>query len=108
MREDGVRHRHVIVSRTEAPRWIVLFIANLAKGALLTTVIGYWARAGGAEEGARIGALLGFLAILGFDLTLAATSNVFASLRAATVDMFGFTLTFAIGGGVVGAVLGRQ
>ena len=95
------------VSR-KAPRWIVLGVANLATGALLTTVLGYWAKASNIAEGARVGALLGFLVILSLDLTIAATSNVFDSLRVAVVDMLAYTLIMAIGGAAVGAALSRR
>lgn len=92
----------------EAPRWIVLGVANLATGTLLTTVLGYWAKVKDIPEGVRVGALLGFLVILSTDLTIAATSNLFPSLRVAIVDMLASTVIMAIGGGAVGAVLTRR
>jgi hypothetical protein len=90
------------------PRYIVLFIGQLATAALLATVIGYWARVAGAAEGAKAGALLGFLVALSVDLTVNATSLVYHSLRAVAVDVFAFTIVMAIGGAVVGAALGRR
>jgi len=92
----------------DAPRWIVLGVANLATGTLLTTVLGYWARVKDVPDGVRVGALLGFLVILSIDLTIAATSNLFPSLRVAIVDMLAYTVILAIGGGAVGAVLTRR
>jgi len=92
----------------DPPDWAHLIIGNLAGGALLTVVIGYWAKAGGVAAGFKIGAQLGLLMMLSFDFMLFATSNAMTSFHAMLVDVAAGTILNGAAGAAVGAVLGRR
>jgi uncharacterized membrane protein YbaN (DUF454 family) len=92
----------------EEPVWLHLIIGNLASGALLTVVIGYWAKTGGVASGFKIGAQLGLLMMLSFDFMMFATSNVMTSFHAMLVDVAAGTILNGAVGAAVGAVLGPR
>ena len=92
----------------DPPEWIHLILGQIAWGALLALVIGRWAKAGGAAAGFRIGLQFGLLMILGFDLTMLATSNVMNNFTVMAVDVVAGTVLTAVAGAAVGATLGRS
>jgi len=92
----------------EEPVWLHLIIGNIASGALLTVVIGYWAKTGGVAAGFKIGAQLGLLMMLSIDFTHFATSNMMTSFHAMLVDVAAGTILNGAVGAAVGAVLGRR
>jgi len=92
----------------DSPDLIHLALGQIAWAALLALVIGKWARTGGVAAGAGIGAQVGVLMILGFDLTMFATSNVMTDFSVVIVDVIAGTALMALTGAAVGWVLGRR
>jgi hypothetical protein len=92
----------------DPPDWLHLIIGNLATGALLTVVIGYWAKTGGVPAGFKIGAQLGLLTMLSVGFTQFATSNLMTSFHAMLVSVAADTILYGAVGAAVGAVLGRR
>ena len=92
----------------DPPDWVHLVLGQIASGALMTVAIGVWAKTGGAAAGLRIGVQLGLLMILGFDLTMFATSHVMNNFTVVAVDVLAGTAMSAIAGAAVGAALGRR
>jgi hypothetical protein len=80
---------------TDPPDWVHLVLGQLASGAMLAYVIGQLAKTGGAAAGFKIGAQLGVLMILGFDLTMFATSHATNNFTAVAVDVLGGTVLTA-------------
>ncbi|MGB3077866.1 MAG: hypothetical protein WBB31_02215 [Saprospiraceae bacterium] len=85
--------------------WLFLGLGQLASGFLLAYVL---TKSGtsGFGGGATVGAVLGFLMVASFDLSLWGTSNYFTSLNAVLIDMAAGTVMVAITGGVIGLYLG--
>jgi hypothetical protein len=98
------------VMRTE-PDFIPLILAQLAFGGLLAFVFAYWGSIRTFVGGLRGGAILYFLIVLGFDLQMMA---FFQNMHTASpwlhlvVDVIAATVLGALGGGVVGQVLGMM
>jgi hypothetical protein len=92
----------------DPPEWAYLVLGQFAGSALLAMVIGRWAATGGAQVGFKIGAQVGLLMALAFDLTMLATSNMMAGFRVVAVDVVASTVITAITGAAVGAALGRR
>jgi len=92
----------------DPPDWTHLILAQFVAGALLTLVIGKWAKVSGIAAGAAIGAQLGALVCLNFDLMMFATSNVMTDFSAVIVDVIAGTALMALTGAAVGWVLGRR
>ncbi len=82
-------------------------VGELAGGTLLTLVIAGWARAGSVAEGAKVGAVMALLMTISFDFVLFGTTNV-ANLTAVCADVVVNTVRYAIVGGFVGWMTGRE
>jgi len=91
----------------EAPDYVHLFLGQLVFGVFLAVVMDKWARVGGLVNGVKIGAIVGLLVGLGYDLTLFAVSNM-ANITATLVDPLVFAVQLACGGAAVGAILGER
>ena len=92
----------------DPPDFIHLALGQVASGALLALAIGQWAKTGGVSAGLTIGAQLGLLMFLSFDLMMFATSHAMTDFSAVIVDVAAGTVLMAITGAAVGAVLGRR
>jgi len=90
----------------ESLNFVALGIGQLAWGAALTVILG-WSRASSAGEGAKVGAAVGLLVFLGFDLTLYATTNT-QNLAASLVDAILATVLFAISSAAIISVWGKK
>ncbi len=91
----------------EAPDMLFLFLGQLVFGVLLTVVISKWTGVGGVGPGVQVGATLGFLMGLGFDLTMYGVTNM-SNLTATLADPLVLAVQMACGGAVVGTVLGQK
>jgi hypothetical protein len=78
----------------------ILFVGTLVGAALMTLIIGKWAKATSAGEGMKVGAIVGLLFSLNYGLIMYATSNL-STLTATLVD----PILSAVHGGIVGAVI---
>jgi hypothetical protein len=58
--------------------------------------------------GATTGAIAGFLGILGFDLTMYATTGLYLGRMVIAVDVLAFTVLTTAGGAVSGWIMGRM
>ena len=90
--------------KTEIMFW-PLILGNLALAALLSYVFLKWAKIKSFGDGMKAGAVIGFLMALSFDMILYDTTNMM-DLTASIVDVIVFAVGTAIGGGVIGLVLG--
>jgi hypothetical protein len=82
-----------------------LILGNLSLAALLSYVFLKWANISSFGDGFKAGALIGFFMVLSFDMILYDTTN-FMDLTGTFADIIVFTVMAAIGGGVIGLVLG--
>ena len=83
----------------ESIDFVVLAIGQLMWGAGLTTVL-MWKGASTPMDGLKIGATVGLLFFLGFDLTMYATTHL-SNLIAALADALAATALFAVTGAVI-------
>lgn len=90
--------------KTEIMFW-PLILGNLALAALLSYVFLKWAKIKSFGDGMKAGAVIGFLMALSYDMILYDTTNMM-DLIASIVDVIVFAVGTAIGGGVIGLVLG--
>lgn len=92
----------------ETPLWIPLVLANLVNAFLLTYIFDKWAGIRTYVGGAQGGAIVMFLIALAFQLFFAAFMNLSKNYIPAVADIVGSTVLGAIGGGVIGQVLGMM
>lgn len=92
----------------EMPVWAPLVIANIVQGLLLAYIFDQWAGIKTFVGGARGGAIVWFLISLSFQLMFLAFMNLHKNYIPAVADVIASTVMGAIGGGVVGAVLGMM
>ena len=77
--------------------------------ALLVAVFIERSNARNFAAGAATGATAGFLGILGFDLTMFATSTIYTGgATVIIVDVLAFTVLTTFGGGISGWIMGRM
>lgn len=95
-----------IAAMRDPPLIWAIALGELLAAALLTIVIGRWAGARTAGEGAKIGATFALLLALSVGLTLYGVMTT-STLASTFVDVIVSTIRFAIAGGVIGAVLAR-
>jgi hypothetical protein len=87
--------------------WWALIASNFTWGLLLTVIID-WSGRFTPANGARVGAVLGLLSGLGFDLAMYAMSTMFHNFTVIIVDCIGFSVMFALAGLVTGWVMGKM
>ena len=90
----------------DQPNMALLFLGELAWGALFTYIYLQWANIRTFATGAKAGAILGFLLGLGFNLISVGTANVM-NLTGALVDSVVQLVMGAVAGGLIGLVLGK-
>ncbi|HEV8593773.1 MAG TPA: hypothetical protein VGQ55_16830 [Pyrinomonadaceae bacterium] len=92
----------------ETPVWIPLVLANFVSALLLAYIFDKWAGIRTFVGGLSGGAIVYFLMALSFQLMFIAFMNLSKNYIPAIADIVGSTLMGAIGGGVIGAVLGMM
>jgi hypothetical protein len=88
------------------PDFLVLIIKNIVQAILLVYIFEYLAGIRTFLGGMKVGAIVMFFITLSFDLSLLSIMNLHKGYTAYILDVVGETVRMAIGGGVIGAVLG--
>lgn len=86
--------------------WWALILSNLVWGLLLTLIID-WSNNTSVANGAKVGAVLGLLTGLGFDLSMYAMTTMYSNPGFIIVDVLAFALMFAIAGAAVAFVVNK-
>jgi hypothetical protein len=88
------------------PDFTLLFLKNIVQAFLLVFIFEYLGGIRTFLGGLKNGAIIMFLVTLSVNLSLMSIMNLNTGVRAEILDVLGETVRFAIGGGVIGAVLG--
>ncbi|MDA3905074.1 MAG: hypothetical protein PF484_03270 [Bacteroidales bacterium] len=80
--------------------WWALILSNLASGFLFAIILS-WSNTIGIADGAKKGAILGFLLGLSMDLSFYAMSKMILSFTPIIVDVLLYTILWAIMGAVI-------
>ncbi len=89
------------------PNYILMFLSMLAAALLITIIFQRWAGIKTAVTGAKAGAIIGILIGLHFDLMTLAMTNWYDTFVVIT-NALGNIAWGAIGGAVIGFILGRE
>ena len=92
----------------ETPVWVPLVLSNLVSALLLAYIFEQWAGIRTFVGGMKGGAVVLFLISLSFQLMFLAFMNLHKNYIPAIADVLGSVVMGAIGGGVIGAVLGMM
>jgi len=92
------------VQKTEM-EWWPLILGNLALAALFSYIFLKWANIKSFGAGLQAAGTIGFLMALSFDMIMYDTTNL-TTLTGAFVDILIFTVMAAIGGGIIGMMVG--
>ena len=92
----------------DPPVWIPLILANLVSAFLLAYIFEKWASIRTFATGASAGATIMFLISLSFQLMFYAFMKMTDSFTPMIADILGSVILGAIGGGVIGLVLGMM
>jgi hypothetical protein len=92
----------------EVPNWIPLVVANLVSAFLLAYIFDKWASISTFVGGLKGGAVVYFLIALSFQLMFLAFMNLHKNYIPVVADVAASTVMGAIGGGVIGHVLGMM
>ncbi len=96
------------VAITEEMDWLWLILGHLMFAAALTYIFLKWAGIKTAVTGAKAAAIITLLVSLGANWIWFSMSGLFSGgIMATVVDALGATVVWAIGGAVIGMVLGR-
>jgi len=96
-----------ITGGQETPVWWALAVSQVGLGAILATVLG----AGSARDfasGAKAAGMVGIMYGLAVSFDLLATTTMFNSTMPAVVMVLGETVRFAIAGGIVATMMGKD
>lgn len=85
--------------------WWALILGNMGSAALLSYIFLKWANISSFGSGASAAAIIGFFMSLSHEMINFATTNVM-DMTGACAEVIVSVVYFAIGGGVIGAVLG--
>lgn len=97
---------HAAGTFKEPPDLLLLALSQFAWAALLTVILGSWARVTGFGSALRVGAIVGLLAGLSVDLSIYATSHIM-DLTVVALDPLIWAVWSGIGAGVIGVMLER-
>lgn len=86
--------------------WGALIASNLVWGLLVALLLS-WTGMRSAMGGMKLGATLGLLAGLAFDLSMYSMSTMIKDPTFIALDVIAFTLWFALSAGIAGWVMGR-
>lgn len=92
----------------DPPSWIPLVLGNIVSALLLAVIFEKWAGIRTFAGGMQGGAIIWFLMSLAFQLMFIAFMNLGKNLIPNIADVVGSTVMGAIGGGVIGQVLGMM
>lgn len=92
----------------ETPLWIPLVLANFVNAFYLAYIFDKWASIRTFIGGLKGGAVVMFLIALAFQLMFMAFMNLSKNYIPFVADVLGSTVMGAIGGGVIGQVLGMM
>ena len=92
--------------RKEPPDFTLLILKNIVQALLLVFIFEYLAGIRTFLGGLKNGAIVMLLVTLSGNLNLLSIMNLNTGVRAEILDVLGETVRFAIGGGVIGGVLG--
>ena len=92
----------------EMPDWIPLILSNMVSALLLAYIFDKWAGIRTFMGGLKGGAVVFFLMSLSFQLMFLAFWNLTKNYIPSVADVAGSTVLGAIGGGVIGQVLGMM
>lgn len=84
--------------------WWAMILSSIAGGYLLALVLS-WSGQGGWAAGAKIGAIVGALVALNYDLSFYAMTSMFNNLTVIVVDVIAMAAMMAIGGAVAGLMM---
>lgn len=88
------------------PDFLLLMLKNIVQAFLLVYIFVYLAGIKTFLGGMKLGAIIMFLITLSFNLSLLSIMNLHNGLTANILDIVGETVRLALGGGVIGAILG--
>ena len=91
----------------ENPQVALIFLGNLFIALLVTIIYDRWAGIKTFPTGAKAGAVIGLLFALGYDMILYATTNI-GNMTSVIADSLVQMVILAIGGGVIGLLLGKM
>lgn len=86
--------------------WWALIVSNFV-WALLYAIIIDWSKMASLAGGLKVGIVAGSLIMLSFDLSFYSMSSMFSGLSTMIIDVLVGTVVSAIGGAVIGWVMGR-
>ena len=92
----------------ETPTWIPLILANFVSAFLLAYIFDKWASISTFIGGLKGGAIVWFLISLAYQLMFVAFMNLSKNYIPPIADVAGSIIMGAIGGGVIGQVLGMM
>lgn len=92
----------------EMPSWIPLVLANMVSAFFVAYIFDRWASIRTFVGGMKAGAIIMFLIALSFQLMFIAFWNLTKNYIPNVADVIGSTVLGAIGGGVIGQVLGMM
>lgn len=92
----------------EVPVWVPLILANLVNAFLLAYIFDKWASIRTFAGGLQGGATVMFLIAVTFQLMFMAFMNLSKNYIPPVADILGSTVLGAVGGGVIGQVLGMM
>ena len=90
----------------EMPDFVPLVLSNIVSALLYAVIFDRWAGIRTFMGGLQGGAIIMFLFTLSLDLSFMAFMKLYTGYTPFVLDMIGATLMGAIGGGVIGMVLG--
>ena len=88
------------------PDFLLLMLKNIVQAFLLVYIFEYLAGIRTFLGGMKVGAIIMFLTTLSLNLNLLSILNLHNGLTANILDIVGETVRMALGGGIMGAVLG--
>ncbi len=77
--------------------WWALVLSNFVYGLLLAILLD-WQKAATWQDGLKVGAILGTLTALGFDLSMYAMTTMFTNITYIIVDSLAFGIMYALTG----------
>jgi hypothetical protein len=88
------------------PDFLLLMLKNIVQAFLLVYIFEYLAGIRTFLGGMKVGAIIMFLTTISLNLNLLSILNLHNGLTANILDVVGETVRMALGGGIMGAVLG--
>jgi len=92
--------------RKVPPDFLLLMLKNIVQSFLLVYIFVYLARIRTFIDGMKVGAIIMFFTTISLNLNLLSIMNLHNGYAANILDVVGETVRMALGGGVMGAVLG--